>query len=360
MQYQALKDQYQLSTIGFSPLEKCPQHFNIQPNTKTKWSRMLDLVPLLFRLYRLYQWRENNLMAIDYQLIGREYDLIVCNDVNSLYIGHRIAQGKIPVWIDLHEYAPLEYENFWWWNVTLRHYVQWQCRKYLQACQGYTTVCEGVANLYSKHYLLSFDALIYNAPVYQSLSPSISEGAIRLVHHGGAQPQRKLENLLLLMEYLGVGYELHFYLSMPSPSSVSYIDFLAKEAMKKKLPVFFHDAVPTHQIVQTINQYDIGVFILEPVNINYLYALPNKFFEYIQARLAIAVSPNPEMKSLVEQYDLGVVAQHYSAESMAEAIRQMNKEKIAYYKLQCQQHARALSFERNKENMINIANKLTA
>jgi hypothetical protein len=165
--------------------------------------------------------------------------------------------------------------------------------------------------------------------------------------------------MLAVMEHLGAGYSLHFYLSMPSPSMQTYCTFLAKQAAEKHLPVFFHEAVPTDQIVKTINQYDIGLFILEPVNFNYLHALPNKFFEYIQARLAIAVSPNPEMKTLVEQYELGVVAKDYTAVTMADAIREMSKEKIAFYKSQSHKQAQTLSFDANREKMINIANDLT-
>ena len=360
MQYEALHPLFHITTLGFSPIAADVPHHNINLNLKTKWARMLDLVPLLFRLYRWYQSSENKILAIDYQQLGNDYDLILCNDVNSLHIGQHIANGQIPIWADLHEYSPLEYENFWWWNLTLKHYVDWQCRKLLVACQAYTTVCQGVADLYAQQYHISMDAVTYNAPIYQQLAPGNIKETIRLVHHGGAQPQRKLENMLSLIELLGPGYELHFYLSMPSPSSVNYCAFLAKMATEKKLPVFFHEAVPTHEIVQTINAYDIGVFILEPVNANYLYALPNKFFEYIQARLAIAVSPNPEMKALVEKYELGVVANDYAPENLAQCIRKLSAEKIKYYKNQSHLHAQALSFDGNRQKMINIANHLTA
>ena len=56
-----------------------------------------------------------------------------------------------------------------------------------------------------------------------------------------------------------------------------------------------------HEIVDTIAEYDIGLFILSPINFNYYHALPNKLFEFIQARLAIAVSPSPEMARIVHR-----------------------------------------------------------
>ena len=43
-------------------------------------------------------------------------------------------------------------------------------------------------------------------------------------------------------------------------------------------------------IVRTINQFDLGVYLLPPVNFNSAHALPNKFFEFIQARQEFLVA----------------------------------------------------------------------
>ena len=42
-------------------------------------------------------------------------------------------------------------------------------------------------------------------------------------------------------------------------------------------------------IAQEINQYDIGVYLLRDGNLNNKYAMPNKLYEFVQARLADAV-----------------------------------------------------------------------
>ena len=42
--------------------------------------------------------------------------------------------------------------------------------------------------------------------------------------------------------------------------------------------------VLSHEVVSFIHQYDMGIFILEPINFNYTHALPNKLFEFVQAR----------------------------------------------------------------------------
>ena len=80
---------------------------------------------------------------------------------------------------------------------------------------------------------------------------------------------------------------------------------------------------------------------------SYLNGLPNKFFEMVQARLALAVSPNPEMVYLVKKYELGVAAEGFTAKAMAEVINNLTGEMIAHYKIQSHINAQALSAGEN-------------
>ena len=113
--------------------------------------------------------------------------------------------------------------------------------------------------------------------------------------------------------------------------------------------VKFLPPVPTGDIAAFTNQFDVGIYSLPPTNFNNHYALPNKFFEFVQARLAIAVAPSPEMARIVRERDLGVVAEDFTPESAARAIRTLNAEKIDHYKDQAHKHARDLSAEKNGE-----------
>jgi hypothetical protein len=85
------------------------------------------------------------------------------------------------------------------------------------------------------------------------------------------------------------------------------------------------------------------LFILPPVNYNWLNALPNKLFEFIQGRLAIAVSPNPLMKQVVNENQIGIVAQDYSAEAMATSITSLSIEQIMDYKINADLIAKKLN-----------------
>jgi hypothetical protein len=118
--------------------------------------------------------------------------------------------------------------------------------------------------------------------------------------------------------------------------------------------IYFIDAVPTSQISGLINKYDIGLYILEASGFNELYALPNKFFEFIQARLCIAVSPNPEMASIVSKSKLGIVSKDHQPENMAKAIGDLSKDEIYSHKLNAHKNAWEYSAEKNLQLMQNI------
>jgi hypothetical protein len=109
--------------------------------------------------------------------------------------------------------------------------------------------------------------------------------------------------------------------------------------------ISFVEPVPLERICQRINGYDVGLFLLPPVNFNYRFALPNKFFEFVQARLAVAIGPSPEMAALLEDYDLGVVSRSFEPRAMATALSGLSDRDIRRYKAAANIAARELSFE---------------
>ena len=105
---------------------------------------------------------------------------------------------------------------------------------------------------------------------------------------------------------------------------------------------------------ELLNKYDIGLYLLPPMNFNQEHALPNKFFEFIQARLAIAIGPSSEMTSIVEKYDCGIVSKDFEPENLASKINSLSTEKVRYYKQNSHKTAQELNSEVNYENIKRI------
>ena len=143
--------------------------------------------------------------------------------------------------------------------------------------------------------------------------------------------------MIRLCTLLGEGFTLDIMGTVPK-NDRAYFDEIM-HLIEQTPNVHFRPAVDFDQIIPTIREYDIGLYILQPVNFNNRHALPNKFFEYIQARLALAIAPSPEMKRICEQYHLGVVATDFTPESLAASLKSLTSEQVNIYKQNAHQAA---------------------
>lgn len=244
------------------------------------------------------------------------HDAYHANDWNTLPIAVKAARRfGARVVLDLHEYAPLEFENrpnWWLYEPMIRHMLH----KYSPYVDVSMTVAEPIAERYRQEFGLQ-PLVVMNAPESVSLPPrTIDPDHIRIVHHGVAWPVRKPEVMIQTLALCDTRYTLHLML-LPS-DYVAHLRQLANELAPGR--VFFHEPVPPEKIVHEIARYDIGFNYIAPTNYNYLVCLPNKFFESIVAGLAVLTGPSPAMATLINQYRCGLVAPTFAPEDMADLL----------------------------------------
>lgn len=277
-------------------------------------------------------------------------DLFVANDIDTLMVTLDIAKGR-PVFFDAHEFFPRENEAFLW-RFVLSGYKDWQCRTFVKRADSFSTVGPGIRDGFRAHYGLD-PIIIKNAPFYNCMDPTkCLDGKIRLVHHGSAAPGRGLEELVDMMRMLDRRFSLHFYLVGPD----TYLNMLKKLA--RDVDVAFHKPVRTNDLPIELNQYDMGLHLAQPVNYNNQYCLPNKFFEFVQGRLAVGVGPTPDMASLVREHNLGVVSRDFSSRAMARELNGLEIKDIEKFKGNAHRAARELSFEPSAEIFMSEVGRL--
>lgn len=281
---------------------------------------------LLARRFAQAYWRHPKNGEVLRRLRGIAADVVLVNEVAALPIG--LSLGA-PVVVDAHEYSPEEFAERWWWRVLLAPFSRWQCRTFLPEAAAMTTVSEGIAEAYRSEFGIS-STVVMNAPPYADLRPAPVGDPIRILHHGGALPGRGLEEMVLLADLLDERFTLDFVL-VEVPSAPGFREKLMAQA-KGNPRVRFPPPVPMRELVALANLYDIGLFLLPPNNLSHRYALPNKFFEFIQGRLAVAIGPSPEMASLVRDYGCGVVASSFEPESLAAELNALDAAAISRFK----------------------------
>jgi hypothetical protein len=284
---------------------------------------------------------------------GRDFDLVIANCTAALPIALLLSNGK-PVLVDAHEYSPREFDDRFLWRLLFGPYEDYLCRIYLPRAAAMSTVCQGIADAYFENYGVKA-SVVMNAPSLEALSPSrVESGKIRMIHHGAAIRSRHLEVLIEVMTYLDNRFSLDFMLVESDPA---YMSDLRKGAAQNSR-IRFVSAVRMEDICSYINSYDLGVYLLPPVNFNHERALPNKFFEFIQARLAVAVGPSPEMARIVRRHGLGVVARSFDPSDLAAELTLLTTDGLMTYKRAAHEAAHELCYGVSSQILLDQINRL--
>jgi glycosyltransferase involved in cell wall biosynthesis len=197
--------------------------------------------------------------------------------------------------------------------------------------------------------------IITNAPFYKDLKPKhTQDGNIRLIYHGVVSRTRKTDLFFDLIKKLDNRFSLDL---MIVPASPKYYEYIIQEAKKYKR-INIVEAVKPEEIAEVLNQYDIGVYMMAPVNFNHKHALPNKLFEFIQARLAVALWPTPGMAKVVKEAKCGILSEEYTVDSLANALNELTVEEIDNYKENSDKAAAKYCAEANQVKFCNIVKTL--
>jgi hypothetical protein len=159
--------------------------------------------------------------------------------------------------------------------------------------------------------------------------------------------------MIEMMDYVDERFTLDLMLTTPS----AYRDFLQAEAGKRP-NIAWKEPVRIQEICRAINNYDLGLYILPPSTMNTKLSLPNKFFEFIQARLGVAVGPSPEMAALAREHELGVVADDFTPRAMAKRLNALTAEDIARFKRNADRLAPRFSSEAAEKTIQDMVGKL--
>ena len=306
---------------------------------------------LAYRIFHNYGYLGEQLNA--------KYDLVVANDIDTLPLAFQ-WKGAAKVIFDAHEYAPRHFENNWIWRTFFQPFYIHLCKQYIPRTSAMFTVGEGLAKEYESNFGVK-PVIITNSTRYFDLEPStVLPDRIRLVHHGIINPSRRLELMIDMMARLDSRFTLDMILMTSDYASAqtrTYIHEFRRRAEEnpriKILP-----SVRSDKVIDTIRQYDIGVFLIPPINFNYANTLPNKLFDFIQARLAIAIGPTPEMANIVTRYGNGVVAEDFQAASLAQKLNAITQEELIRYKNKSSVAARELNAERNETIFMQVIDEL--
>lgn len=244
-------------------------------------------------------------------IIQKQISLVIIHEPEFIPLAIQLKEKhKVKIIFNAHEYHPLEFDNDPKWLSKEGVYYSKLYREKLQKFDLFINVCESIRKKCIEEFQVD-SIVIPNAAFESKLPPSkTTQFPIRLIHHGTILPGRKIEKMISIVEQAGIHFSLDI-MGVPNPHAMDYFNKI-KDLCSQTNNIRLIPPVKFNEIVPHINQYDCGIYLLEPSNFNNFNALPNKLFEFIQAKLAIIVSPSPEMSQIVSHYNIGQVASNFS------------------------------------------------
>ena len=265
----------------------------------------------------------------------RHFDAWHCNDAEAFAIG-LLAKGMRPhlkLVYDCHEF---EGERNGKSSAYLKG-VRWMERRFIRFAEEVIVVSPSIGRAYQERYGrygLPPVRLVRNVPhrvkcpnnaampALGKLRESLGLGPQDFIalYQGAFTINRGIEELLAISNELKggrihlvfMGYGMH--------------EELIKSEAESNENVHFQPAVSYTDLLSYTRDSDVGLVSVRPICLSYLYSLPNKLLECIQAGVPVLVNDLPDCVSLVEKYNIGRVVKGDTPEHWLEALRQIERE----------------------------------
>ncbi len=277
------------------------------------------------------------------RLRKKQWDIIIAHDVPTIALANRL-QPRLGVLCDLHEYAPRQNEHSRLWRMLIAPQFRWLLRNEVSRAQEVTTVSQGIVDEYRREFGLKTE-LVINATPFRAAEPTPVGNPIRLVHSGIPGRARRLDVMIEGVLRSKANVTLDLFLMPTDPREIEALKQLAGNDPR----ITFQDPVPYHKLLDTLSHYDVGISLILPTTFNLRWCLPNKFFDFIQARLGVIIGPSPEMVRFVQEYDIGAVAEDFTPEALARVLDGLDEEQVAIWKQAAHGTASQVSAEQQVE-----------
>lgn len=290
-------------------------------------------------------WTLNDRFERLYQIArAHRPDIWLANDWTALPIARRLAAEQgVPYAYDTHELAVDEYAERLVWRLTQRPVIAAVERAGIAGSAVTSCVSQGIADrLHQLYGLRVKPLLIRNMPQYEAHPHRPTGERIEVLYHGVVNVGRGLEACIDSV----ARWRPEFHLTIRGPGPADYLAALASRIESAGLDgrVVLAPPVPMIDLVREAARFDIGLFALPGHSQQNVHVLPNKFFEYTMAGLALCVSDLPEMTALLRQHDLGRLIPDVTPEAIAAAINGFDRAGIDACKRRALEAAKLLNW----------------
>ena len=312
---------------------------------RTQAARMPPLADAVYWSFR--EHREMRAAAVD-----TKADVYHANDWRVLPVAAAAAAATGARYVyDSHEFAVEENIVSRAWRFTFPHYIRAIEARHIHEAGFVSTVGAEIASLMQDAYRLpERPVVIRNVPDRQAMPYRDPGDPMVVLYHGKFNADRGLVDLV--RSVAGWRDGLRLVVRGWGTTDVESQIRRAVEDAGVGDRVTIEPPAPMSELVGLANLADIGVHPMPPSSRQTRFALPNKFFEYVMAGLAVCVTDAPEMARIVREYECGIVVTDARVEGIAAAVNSLTPERVAAFKRASLVAAEELCWDREQSRLL--------
>lgn len=237
--------------------------------------------------------------------------------------------------------------------------LAWLERRYMRMADAVTVSGPLDADVLKQRYALAArPAVILNAPPYADRIASnrlrqhcsIPDDNTVLLYQGVVHYGRGIEPVMTAITSMP---DVHLCIMGEGPAGEALAQRAAALGVADR--VHWIGSIPYDELHAWTCSADIGLTLIEDVSMSYAYALPNKFFEYMRARIPQVVSDLPALHAMVQAHPVGVLVDSALApQDVARAIdRLRNPATMRAFAERCDD-IRDLCYERQARAVLDV------
>ncbi|CAH0135234.1 glycosyltransferase [Chryseobacterium sp. Bi04] len=276
--------------------------------------------------------------------------ILYANDVDALFPNYLLSQKlNIPLIFDSHEIFSEMPAVQGKMSQKLWRYLE---NTIIPKLKFMITASGSYAQWFHNKYGI-LPVVIQNAPRKMGFDIEIPENNPKmLLYQGAINPFRGINKVILAMHHLD---NVILHIAGDGPKKKEYENLVIKEDLQHKVK-FLGKLIPDELRNITV-MADCGMSIEENGGDSYLYSLPNKILDCIQARVPLILSDFPEMQNIKNQFDIGEIIQSHHPEHIAAAIKKVLNKGRVNYQQELERASEALCWENEEIKLLQIIQK---
>ena len=287
--------------------------------------------------------------------------ILLANDLDSLLPFYLVSKLKgLPLVFDSHEiYSELPSLR----NRPKTKRVWKTLEKFLvPKIKYFYTVSDGYANWFRTEYGAN-PAVIRNVPNRTKLNdkqdfiffrlPENPNNEKIVLYQGVINPSRGIDKMIEVFQYTT---NCQFWIAGEGPKKEEYEQLVKNLNLSNR--IHFLGNIPPKTLKTITPLADVGMSMEEDLGLSYRYALPNKLFDFIQARVPILATNLPEIKKTVEDYKVGKVIENHDPKHLANKLQEMLNEGKKSYQENLSKAANELCWENEEHKLKEIFDQI--